>query len=135
MAMRISTLAEAAGVNVPTVRYYERRGIIAEPPRTRAGYRQYDDGVVDRIRFIRRAQDLGFTLYEIEELLALRVEDPDACDAVEQATRSKLESVESKIRELERLREILGRLVRSCEVREQTSECPVLTTLEEREEQ
>jgi Hg(II)-responsive transcriptional regulator len=132
MSMTIGTLAEKAGVNVPTVRYYERRGIIPEPPRTSSGYRQYEEGVVHRIRFIRRAQNLGFTLEEIEELLALRVEDPDACDAVERATRARLESVESKIAELERLQAVLTRLVRSCEERQITEECPMLATLEER---
>lgn len=134
MAMTIGSLAEAAGVNVPTVRYYERRGIIAEPPRTSAGYRQYDESVVDRIRFIRRAQDLGFALEEIEDLLGLRVDDPTSCGPVEAATRSKLASVEAKIRELERLRRILSRLVRACEEREETSACPVLEMLEDGEE-
>lgn len=134
MAMTIGTVAEAAGVNVPTVRYYERRGIIAEPPRTPSGYRQYDEAVVDRIRFIRRAQDLGFTLEEIEDLLGLRVDDPASCGRVEAATRSKLSSVETKIRELERLRTILSRLVRACGEREKTSACPVLEMLEEVEE-
>lgn len=134
MGMTIGRMAEAAGVNVPTVRYYERRGIIAEPPRTASGYRQYDEAVVERIRFIRRAQDLGFALEEIEDLLALRVDDPAACGTVEAATRAKLDSVESKLRELERLRAILRGLVRSCEQREQTAECPVLALLEEGEE-
>lgn len=134
MAMTIGRLAEAAGVNVPTIRYYERRGIIAEPPRTASGYRQYPEETVDRIRFIRRAQDLGFTLEEIGDLLELRVDDPGACDAVEGATRMKLESVESKIRELERLRAILRGLVRACAERERTGACPVLAMLEEGEE-
>lgn len=133
MGMMIGTLAEAAGVNVPTVRYYERRGIIAEPPRTRSGYRQYGDHVVDRIRFIKRAQRLGFSLEEIEDLLALRVDDPVSCEKVAEATRAKLSSVESKIRELERLRGVLWGLVRSCEERERTGECPVLEMLEEGE--
>lgn len=134
MAMTIGTVAEAAGVNVPTVRYYERRGIIPEPPRTPSGYRQYDETVVDRIRFIRRAQDLGFALEEIEDLLGLRVDDPASCGRVEAATRSKLTSVETKIRELERLRTILSRLVRACAEREKTSACPVLGMLEDGEE-
>ena len=131
MPMTIGTLADAAGVNVPTVRYYERRGIIPEPPRTDSGYRQYDEAVVDRIRFIRRAQDLGFTLEEIEDLLALTVQDSEACEGVEQATRAKQESVDAKIAELERLRAILARLVDSCRDRETTEPCPVLAMLEE----
>ena len=131
MSMTIGKLAEAVGVEVSTLRYYERRGILREPPRTESGYRQYDETVVDRIRFVRHAQDLGFTLEEVEELLALRVDNPASCDAVEQATRAKLRSVDAKLRELRRLRSVLGRLVRACEDREETSECPVLAMLEE----
>lgn len=131
MGMKIGSVAEAAGVEVSTVRYYERRGLLAEPPRTASGYRQYDKTVIDRIRFVRQAQDLGFTLEEIEELLALRVEDPSSCGVVEEATRAKLRSVDSKIRELRRLRGVLARLVRSCEAKESTEESPVLGMLEE----
>ena len=131
MGMKIGSVAEAAGVEVSTVRYYERRGLLAEPPRTASGYRQYDEAVIDRIRFVRQAQDLGFTLEEIEELLALRVEDPSSCGLVEEATRAKLRSVDAKVRELSRLRGVLARLVRSCEARETTEECPVLGMLEE----
>jgi MerR family transcriptional regulator, copper efflux regulator len=131
MSMTIGAVAEAARVNVATVRYYERRGILAAPRRTESGYRQYDPSAVARIRFIRRAQELGFSLDEIADLLALRVEDPAACGAVESATRAKLEDVESRIRELERLREILKDLLGSCRAREATSECPVLELLED----
>lgn len=131
MGMKIGSVAEAAGVEVSTVRYYERRGLLAEPPRTDSGYRQYNASVIDRVRFIRQAQDLGFTLEEIEELLDLRVEDAASCGMVEEATRSKLRSVDAKIRELRRLRAVLAGLVRSCEEKEATDECPVLGMLEE----
>jgi MerR family mercuric resistance operon transcriptional regulator len=87
--------------------------------------------VVDRIRFIRRAQELGFTLEEIEDLLALRVRDPASCGAVEAAARSKLKGVEARMRELERLRVVLRGVVRSCRERERTSECPVLASVDE----
>ena len=133
MSMRIGALAEAAGVNVPTVRYYERRGIIPRPPRTASGYRQYDPAVLDRIRFIKRAQELGFTLEEISDLLALRVHHTRACAAVEKATRAKLDDVEAKIRDLQRLRDVLRRLVRSCQDREPTNDCPILAVLDERD--
>lgn len=131
MTLTIGKVAEAAGVEVSTLRYYERRGILREPPRTDSGYRQYDEDVVHRIRFVRQAQDLGFTLEEIEELLALRVDDPASCGPVEKAARAKLCSIDGKIRELQRLRDVLAGLVRSCEDRETTSECPVLAMLEE----
>lgn len=133
MSMTIGALAEAAGVNVPTVRYYERRGIIPRPPRTSSGYRRYDQAFLDRIRFIRRAQELGFTLEEIGDLLALRVDDRRACSIVEEATRAKLADVQAKIRDLQRLRNVLNRLVRSCQEREPTNECPILAVLEERD--
>lgn len=131
MGMRIGSVAEAAGVEVSTVRYYERRGLLAEPPRTESGYRQYDERTVDRIRFVRRAQDLGFTLEEIEELLALRVDDPTACREVEEATRAKLRSVDAKLSELGRLRSVLAGLVRACQDEKATDECPVLAMLAE----
>lgn len=131
MGMTIGTVANAAGVEVSTLRYYERRGLLARPQRTQSGYRQYDESVVDRVRFVRRAQDLGFTLDEIEELLALRVDDPESCGAVKTATRAKLRSVESKVRELRRLGGVLARLVRACEENERTHECPVLEMLDE----
>lgn len=131
MGMKIGSVAEAAGVAVSTVRYYERRGLLAEPPRTESGYRQYDASAIDRIRFVRQAQELGFTLEEIEELLDLRVEDPASCGVVEEATRTKLRSVDAKIRDLRRLRAVLARLVRACAENEITAECPVLEVLEE----
>ena len=130
--MRIGALAEAAGVNIPTVRYYERRGIIPRPPRTSSGYRRYDQDVLDRIRFIKRAQDLGFTLEEIGDLLALRVDDRRACGVVEAATRAKLADVQAKLRDLQRLRNVLTRLVRSCQEKIPTNECPILAVLEQR---
>jgi Hg(II)-responsive transcriptional regulator len=131
MTMTIGRVAEAAGVNVATIRYYERRGIVPQPRRTSAGYRQYEQSAVDRIRFIRRAQELGFTLDEIEDLLALNVTDPAACHVVEDATRAKLDDVEAKIRDLKRMRTVLADLVRSCQSRQPTTECPVLATLDE----
>jgi MerR family transcriptional regulator, copper efflux regulator len=132
MSMSIGALAQAAGVNVPTVRYYERRGIIPQPPRTSSGYRRYDQNVLDRIRFIKRAQELGFSLEEIGDLLALRVDDRRTCRAVEAATRAKLADVQAKIRDLQRLRNVLTRLVRSCQEKTPTNECPILAVLEQR---
>lgn len=131
MTMRIGDLAARAGVPVATVRYYERRGLIGEPPRTRAGYRSYNGAVADRLRFIKRAQDLGFTLEEIQELLGLRVDDPASCAAVEAATQDKLTDVRRKIVELERLEATLLRLARACATRTPTAECPVLEMLVE----
>ena len=131
--MRIGELAALAGVPAATVRYYERRGLIAEPPRTGSGYREYAPGTAERIRFIRRAQDLGFSLEEIDELLELRVRDPRSCASVEARTRRKIDEVRGRIAELERLEAVLGRLADACAARARTSECPVLEMLSEEE--
>ena len=85
--MRIGELAAQAGVPAATVRYYERRGLIGRPGRSPSGYREYTEAEVDRIRFIKRAQDLGFALEEIQDLLELRVDDPASCALVETKTR------------------------------------------------
>ena len=127
--MKIGELASLAGVPAATIRYYERRGILADPPRTLSGYRRYGAGTAERLRFIKRAQELGFTLEEIEELLALRVEDPASCAAVEAKTREKIAHVAQKIRELKRLEAALSRLAEACTTRTATVECPVLEML------
>jgi len=119
------------GVGVETIRYYERQGLLDEPPRTPSGYRQYPSETVGRIRFIRRAQGLGFTLEEIGDLLKLRVDKTSACPNVEEGARKKLEDVERKIRELRRIQLSLERLVVACQARELTGGCPILEALEE----
>jgi MerR family transcriptional regulator, copper efflux regulator len=131
MPLTIGELAARARVNVQTVRYYERRGLVLPPARNRAGYRQYSLEAADRIRFIRRAQELGFSLVEIEDLLALRFRHGFACADVEARARDKIRLVEWKIGELERIRRSLESLVAACPTREPTSECPILEALEE----
>ena len=127
--LTIGELAEAGGIGVETVRFYERKGLLAPPPRSPAGYRQYSPETVDRVRFIRRAQSLGFALREIAELLDLRVNEVGACAPVEAQARDKLEQVTGKIAELRRIESALRRLVRACEAREPTGECPILEEL------
>lgn len=129
--MTIGTLAAAAEVGRETVRFYERKGLIDDPPRSPAGYRLYPRRTVQRLRFIRRAQELGFTLAEISDLLDLRVENTSACDAVEARARDKLAAVEAKIEDLQRMGSALGRLVVKCEEREPTGDCPILEELED----
>lgn len=131
--MTIGEFASAAGVNVQTVRYYERRGLLAAPKRSASGYRQYGTDSLDRLHFIKRAQDLGFSLEEISELLELRVSDPASCSRVETRTRAKLENVRRKISELKRMETVLERLAASCAAREPTAECPILESLVEGE--
>lgn len=125
-----SETAERAGVNVQTVRYYERRGLIPEPPRTESGYRQYGPEHVARIRFIKRAQELGFTLKEARQLLELRNEpDADTSDVRRYATQ-KIDDVRDRIRDLQRIEAQLLDLVEACEGNHPTSECPILHALE-----
>lgn len=131
MRMTIGELASRAGVNVQTVRYYERRGILCEPERTPSGYRQYDPDALARLRFIRSAQELGFALVEIEDLLDLRVEDPGSCSVVEERTRSKLVDVRRKIRDLQQMESVLESLASACAARTETAECPILESLVE----
>ncbi len=130
MSLRIGQVAAGASVNVETVRYYERTGMLAVPTRTVTGYRQYDAEAVRRIRFIKHAQALGFSLKEIRDLLALRVRHGEACGTIERKTRSKIALIDDKLRELTALRRTLKGLVASCEARKTTAECPVLETLE-----
>ena len=131
MALMIGQVASAASVNVQTIRYYERRGLFPAPRRTASGYRQYAEDAVLRLRFIKHAQELGFSLTEIRELLALRVRHADACDAVERKTRRKTALVEQKIRDLQRIKRTLERLAEACAKRRPTDDCPILETLED----
>ncbi len=129
-ALTIGALAHAAGVGVETIRFYERKGLVPAPPRTPARYRQYPRDTVDRVKFIRRAQGLGFALREISELLDLRVDEVAACGPVEAQAREKLEQVHGKIEELRRMETALQRLVEACEAREPTGGCPILEELD-----
>jgi len=131
MALTIGQVANAADVNIQTIRYYERRGLFPKPRRTPAGYRQYPEDAVGRIRFIKHAQELGFSLQEIQELLGLRVHDGAACDAVERRTRQKIQVVEQKIRDLQRMERSLERLAAACAARRPTDACPILEALED----
>lgn len=128
--LTIGQLARQAGVNVETVRYYERRALLPEPPRTRAGYRQYSPDAVRRIGFIKQAQELGFTLREIAGLLALRVDPETNCEAVEAQAVDAITRIDAKVAELERMRVALRKLVKACDARRPTDDCPIIEALE-----
>jgi DNA-binding transcriptional MerR regulator len=123
-------VAERAGVNIHTVRYYEQRGLLPAPPRTPAGYRRYGQEHVAHIRFIKRAQDLGFTLEEIRELLDLRAV-PDAGADVRAKTEEKVQEIDGKIHDLQRIRAKLVELAGACEKHGSQESCLVLHSLEE----
>jgi len=131
MPFTISRVASAADVNVQTVRYYERRGLFPATRRTTSGYRQYADEAVARLRFIKHAQALGFSLKEIQELLSLRIRRSAACDTVERKTREKIGLVQRRIVDLQRMKRTLERLAAACSARRPTDDCPILEALED----
>ena len=128
--LTIGQLAEQAHVNRETVRYYERRRLLQRPSRSIAGYRVFSDDALRRLRFIRHAKMLGFSLEEIKELLALRVHSIGTCDRVRDRTLVKIADIERKIGALQEMRRALGDLVSACSRRRKTDECPILDSLE-----
>jgi Cu(I)-responsive transcriptional regulator len=114
MTLTIGSVARQAGLGIQTVRFYEREGLIDAPPRSSSGYRAYDDRAVHRLRFIRRAQELGFTLKEIRELIELESDQDADCDQVRGIANAKLAIVENKIADLQRMQIALQTMVDSC---------------------
>jgi MerR family transcriptional regulator, copper efflux regulator len=129
--MHISQLAKRAGVSIDTVRYYERHDILPLPKRQASGYRQYGEQDVARLRFVRRAKGLGFTLVEIRELLALSSRREDDMAGLKSTATEKLADVERKLAELERIRDGLKALVASCPGHGALETCPILAALAE----
>jgi MerR family mercuric resistance operon transcriptional regulator len=123
-------VADRSDVSREAVRYYEQRGLIPEPPRTGGDYRIYDESYVERIRFIKRAQELGFSLREIDVLLELRLDRDRGCGDVRTKATAKLENVREKIRDLQQIEMVLERLAISCSGEGPTSVCPILKAME-----
>lgn len=134
-SLTIGKIAHLAEIGVETVRFYEREGLIEEPPRRESGYRQYPEETVHRLRFIKRAKELGFTLREIKELLGLRIDLSSAatCNAVRKLAEEKITDVRGRIRTLQRMEAVLVKLVGSCRNRAVTSDCPILEVLQQEE--
>lgn len=128
--LRIGTLAKRAGVNLETVRFYERRGLLPQPPRADSGYRMYPSEAVRRIQFIKRAQEIGFSLKEIEELLRLRSSPHGMSAQVRRRAEAKIEDIESKIRTLRSMKSTLQKLSNACPACGPASECPILESLD-----
>lgn len=119
-------LARQAGVGVETLRFYERKGLLRQPQRRASGYRVFPEQEVQRLRFIKRAQQLGFTLKDIHELLALW-EDPDAgSSSVKAKALSKVAEIDTKLRDLQEMKDKLVKLSRTCSGKGQARECPIL---------
>lgn len=120
--MKIGEIAKRSGVGIETIRFYEREGLLLEPARRPSGYRQYDDATVERLEYIRRAKELGFTLTEIKELLELSFAHSN-CDHIRQRAETKIIDIESKIRSLQQMKRSLGKIVERCRTKNSTDDC------------
>ena len=132
--LRISEVAEQGGVNLQTIRYYEREGLLPEPPRLASGYRAFPKQAIRRVRFIKRAQELGFSLAEIRELLTLRVDKQRDRAVVRALTGAKLAQIDEKICTLEMMKRALQHLTDRCSGHGPASECPILEALDSDDE-
>lgn len=128
--LNIGQVAKMGEVGVETIRFYEREGLLDEPDRKPSGYRQYDESVVHRLDFIRRAKELGFTLKEIKELLTLKVDPSTTCADVKGRAKTKIKDIEGKIRSLQRMKRALVKVTNSCSGNGPTSHCPILEAIE-----
>ena len=129
--MRIGELASRAGVGQQTLRYYERRGLLKPSRRASSSYREYGADAVREVRFIRRAQELGFTLEEIRDLLALWPDSSKSCSAVERRASVTLARIGEKMSDLRRMSEALSKYVSTCRNRAALEQCPLLEDLGE----
>lgn len=126
--LTIGQLAKETGVNLETIRYYERRGLIAEPPRRESGYREFPRTYVERICFIKRAQTLGFTLKEISALLALADGNP-TCKDIPTFAEEKVKDIEIRIHDLKKIKKVLHDLIEQCLSNKKPSSCPIIESL------
>ena len=133
MALKIGQVAERGGVNLQTIRYYEREGLLPEPPRLQSGYRMFPENTVRRVHFIKRAQDLGFTLSEIKELLVLRIDGKRNRADVRSLAQAKIDDIEEKIRTLKKMKRVLSELTERCSECGPSSECPILDSIDSEE--
>ena len=127
--MNIGRLAEKAAVNIDTIRYYERQNLLPVPERSPSGYRQYGQSDLERLRFIRRSKELGFSLAEIRDLLSLTSERESDMRGVKQKAEERLAQVERKITELQRVRRGLKKLIDACPGHGDLKTCPIVAAL------
>ncbi len=127
----IHKVANQADVNVQTIRFYERKGLVLPASRNSSGYRQYTEDALRRIRFIKHAQEIGFSLREVANLLSLQVVPDSTCGDVKAQAEAKIRDVDDKIRKLQERKAALGRLVEKCDEEAPVSECPIIEALEE----
>ncbi len=128
-SLRVGELATQAGVNLHTIHYYERRGLLPAVARTSSNYRAFPPDIVLRVRFIKQAQQLGFTLNEIKELLSLRAHPETRCAQIYRRTEAKVADIDKRIESLAALRAALTTLLAQCEGEEPITECPILAAM------
>ena len=127
--LTIGEVARRAAVHIETLRYYERQGLVAHPPRSRSNYRLYPEETVQRVQFIKRAQQLGFSLKEIQDLLALRIAPQAQCVDVRERTLAKIHEIEHKVRTLQAMHTALTKFVAACTGQGHIADCPILASL------
>lgn len=130
-AMTIGKVARSAGVGVGTIRFYERKGLLAEPPRRESGYREYSGNATKTVRFIQHAKDLGFSLREIRELMDLRLAPGTTCGEIKVRAEVKITDIDGRIRSLRRMKRALSKLTAACAGHGAVSDCPILDAIEE----
>jgi MerR family copper efflux transcriptional regulator len=124
-ALKIGEVAKRSGIAIETIRFYEREGLLPEPKRQPSGYRQYEHAAIDRLSYIRRAKELGFTLAEIRELLELSAATSECCDHIRQQAEAKVSNIDDKIRSLQKMRRSLLQLMKQCRAQNSPSGCPL----------
>ena len=132
--LTIGKLAKRGKINIETIRYYERIGLIPKPPRTSSGYRIFTADTVNRVLFIKRAKELGFSLKEIKDLLALRIAPESTTADVRIRAKAKIGDIEEKIVTLRSMKKALQRLTLACKGQGSVSDCPILESLSDEEE-
>lgn len=128
--LTISVLAKKSHVNIQTIRFYERKGLLPRPRRTPSGYRLFTQEDVKRVIFIKRAQELGFSLKEIKELLSLRARPASRCGQVLEKAEEKIKEIETKMKSLNSMKHALLQLKAECEGSRPIQECPILVSLD-----
>jgi MerR family transcriptional regulator, copper efflux regulator len=128
--LTIGEVAKQAHVRIETLRYYERTGLVASPPRSESNYRLYPQETVRRVQFIKRAQELGFSLKEIMELLALRATPETPCADIRQRALDKITSIEEKMETLKAMKHVLAKLIEECSGHGEITDCPILASLD-----
>ena len=129
--LTIGQVAKRSGIGIETVRFYEREGLIEDPPRSGSGYRLYPEEAITRIQFTRRAKELGFSLKEIKELLSLSVSPGTTCKDIKNRAQAKLTDIEDKVRTLQRMKKVLAKVTAACSEEGPVSNCPILEAMEQ----